>query len=383
MSIKFICSCGKHLRARDEMAARRSVCPQCGAPVGIPSRQATHRGAAAGPLSPLEKLTHRRVVPSLQAPPDNPTPAGATTDSGAGPPLPQPDDEPRVDGERHARWRLDAALVRLVFSRKQRSWRRQRPLETHWHECFLYPLQGLPIVVGQAVGLAALTVGIVFLTPEIMEIQAEGAWLLLLCWPYLLIPLALFGYASSWLDCALISAATGGARQPRWPVRHIGLALKSSLIWLFCFLAGPIIPASVGVLYWIDCGEPALVDWLILAELGILTAGHWLFALLAVCLRERLRDASPARVIELIHRMGYRAAIVILVAAAVVLTHGLLALFAIMELHRTFPLGCVLLVGCWASGLFVGTFLFRLLGVWCYRSGSFQAEPQSAAHGAG
>ena len=25
MSIKFVCSCGKHLRARDEMAARHSI----------------------------------------------------------------------------------------------------------------------------------------------------------------------------------------------------------------------------------------------------------------------------------------------------------------------------------------------------------------------
>ena len=32
MAIKFICSCGKHLKARDEMAARRSVCPACGNP---------------------------------------------------------------------------------------------------------------------------------------------------------------------------------------------------------------------------------------------------------------------------------------------------------------------------------------------------------------
>ncbi|HEY7307870.1 MAG TPA: hypothetical protein VH643_00785 [Gemmataceae bacterium] len=48
MSIKFICSCGKHLRARDEMAARRSMCPRCGAPVGIPSLQPTHGGTTVG-----------------------------------------------------------------------------------------------------------------------------------------------------------------------------------------------------------------------------------------------------------------------------------------------------------------------------------------------
>src|SRR5262249_62050682 len=60
MTIKFTCSCGKRLRARDEMAARRSACPRCGAPVGIPSLQPTHPGANAGPLSPTERLRERQ-----------------------------------------------------------------------------------------------------------------------------------------------------------------------------------------------------------------------------------------------------------------------------------------------------------------------------------
>ena len=67
MSIKFICICGKRLRARDEMASRRSVCPRCGAPVGIPSRQAPVRGAPAGTLSPAEKFHTRRVVPRTES----------------------------------------------------------------------------------------------------------------------------------------------------------------------------------------------------------------------------------------------------------------------------------------------------------------------------
>ena len=55
MSIKFVCSCGKHLRARDEMAARRSMCPRCGAPVGVPSLRPTHAGTQAAPLTPQER----------------------------------------------------------------------------------------------------------------------------------------------------------------------------------------------------------------------------------------------------------------------------------------------------------------------------------------
>ena len=63
MSIKFVCSCGKHLRARDEMAARRSVCPRCGSPVGIPSKQAADTNVTAKPLTPAERLQGRVKSP--------------------------------------------------------------------------------------------------------------------------------------------------------------------------------------------------------------------------------------------------------------------------------------------------------------------------------
>ncbi|HTU21712.1 MAG TPA: hypothetical protein VMG10_26985, partial [Gemmataceae bacterium] len=63
MSIKFVCSCGKHLRARDEMAARRSMCPRCGAPVGVPSLQPTHAGTMAAPLTPQERRRLNRHKP--------------------------------------------------------------------------------------------------------------------------------------------------------------------------------------------------------------------------------------------------------------------------------------------------------------------------------
>src|SRR5579871_6490204 len=93
MSIKFICSCGKHLRARDEMAARRSMCPRCGAPVGVPSMRPTHAGTVAAPLTPQERRRLRREAPSLDDPfthaPDTTFPANPSTQFAA-PPPPQP-----------------------------------------------------------------------------------------------------------------------------------------------------------------------------------------------------------------------------------------------------------------------------------------------------
>ena len=56
MSIKFTCSCGKRLRARDEIARCRSFCPRCGQPVGIPSLEGNQPGTTAAPLTPAERV---------------------------------------------------------------------------------------------------------------------------------------------------------------------------------------------------------------------------------------------------------------------------------------------------------------------------------------
>src|SRR5216683_1686829 len=56
MAIKFFCKCGKKLKARDEMAGRRSMCPRCGSPVGIPGLKPTHAGATLGPMSLKDRL---------------------------------------------------------------------------------------------------------------------------------------------------------------------------------------------------------------------------------------------------------------------------------------------------------------------------------------
>src|SRR6516225_2788008 len=90
MTIKFICGCGKHLRARDEMAARRSVCPRCGSPVGIPSLEPNNPGAA-GPLSPLERqrLAKQRPTPGGRLPREGITVAALEAlANGAAPPEP-------------------------------------------------------------------------------------------------------------------------------------------------------------------------------------------------------------------------------------------------------------------------------------------------------
>src|SRR5262249_36587391 len=99
VTIKFICGCGKHLKARDEMAARRSLCPRCSSPVGVPSLNSGQMAGSA-PLTPLERLRLARnrkplpvEVPSSQ--PEGPPPAVTQTTEAR---VPRP-----VDGQGPAR----------------------------------------------------------------------------------------------------------------------------------------------------------------------------------------------------------------------------------------------------------------------------------------
>src|SRR5260370_40008965 len=78
MAIKFFCKCGKKLKAWDETAGRRSMCPRCGSPVGIPATTPTHGGATLGPMSIQDRLRFWKThLPSETLPksllPDEPT----------------------------------------------------------------------------------------------------------------------------------------------------------------------------------------------------------------------------------------------------------------------------------------------------------------------
>src|SRR5258708_4874807 len=128
MTIKFVCSCGKHLRARDEMAARRSVCPRCGSPVGIPSLRPTHAGTVEAPLSPLERLRHAKKRQPLpidvpQSVPESPLPT-----------LPR---------------KLDKRLVHLLpKGGTRRPELTGRHLELQWYESLFYPLRAFKLFLG-------------------------------------------------------------------------------------------------------------------------------------------------------------------------------------------------------------------------------------------
>jgi hypothetical protein len=182
------------------------------------------------------------------------------------------------------------------------------------------------------------------------------------------LPILVLGVPCSFLDAVLASAASG-------EVYYIVLAggpmvavLRSGLKWLTCFLVGPVLFAAVGYWYWLRCGDPVFVDWLILLELGVVTVAYWLFALVALTDRGRLRDLNPIAVADLAHRLGWRALAVVVAAALVLLAHGWLLLTGAAALHTEPLRGLPLLVVGWLSGIYWSTFFCRLLGVWCFRS---------------
>jgi hypothetical protein len=365
MSIKFVCSCGKHLRARDEMAARRSMCPACGAPVGIPSLQPTHRGTTAAPMTPMERLRHRRANASADpATADPPSPADTPSS-----PVSLSDD---TVVKRHSGPPADAV--------RKRSRRRGWAYEAHWAECLLFPLRALPLICALALALTLLSALAVKLLPQLAELETQSVWTWLGLAPFLVLPLTVVGYACGLLDCTLASAAAGEAGFVRWPGRDVGLAMKSSLTWLICFLAGPVVPAAAAPVYWLNCGEPDRLDWVILAELAVVAVAWWLLALLSVCQGNRLRDVHPLRVAALAHRLGPRTPVVAAAAGALVLVHGWFGLAALEKVHFAPAEGVAQLALCWFGLLAGAAFLFRLLGVWYYRTRP--GESAGAASGA-
>jgi hypothetical protein len=355
VTIKFICTCGKRLRARDEMARRRSVCPRCGQSVGIPSLEPLHPGASSAPLTPGERLglAMRRK--------------GSGTAETATAPLPRPQERPSAAAI--PRDRIGTAILALLMGRRTRAHRSDRRLETRWYQCLLYPLHDGRFWVGPTVLLAlAICAGLLLVPRLLADAPADSRmrWAAEVCGVVALLFLA--GYPCNFLGGVLRSAAQGQGWAVQWPGHSVAAALRSTVVWLVCFLAGPAVFAAVAAAYWMQCGDPGLADWLILAELGVLTVGYGLLVLAAVGKQGRLRDANPLHVIDLAHRLGLRAAAAALVGLVIAAAHGVLAVVAAVELHRNPAAGLPLMVACWLSGMFWASFLFRLLGMWCYRS---------------
>jgi hypothetical protein len=251
-------------------------------------------------------------------------------------------------------------------------------MDTRWSHCFLYPFSAIQLLGSLALGLTVLIGGSALLLPRIIDLRLAPLIHGFICLPYALIPLGVAGYVWGWLESVLASAATGDVRYSHWPGGNLSFALQSGSRWLACFLAGPVVFAGAGVLYWVHCGDPTPLDLLILGELSLLTVGYWLFVLASVGYTGRLSSVHPAEVAGLAHRLGARALVAALLAWVLALAHGSLAVLALKDLHADTFAGWILLFACCLGLLFSSTFLFRLVGIWLRRAAATPAAPPAA-----
>jgi hypothetical protein len=229
-----------------------------------------------------------------------------------------------------------------------------------------YPFRAWPLILAMAGGLTLLTAIVALVLPLALRDVTLDAVSIPIGLISSLGPLAALGYICGFLDCVLASGMAGESRYVRWPGRSLALVYRSLLAWLLAFLSAPAPLAAIGFYYWLYCGDLQLVDWIILIEMGIVGSGYWLLAVLAVTRSERLRDANPWRVAELAERLGWRSLIAAVMAGVLFLAHGLLAFWTASVLHDQLGLGLVLAAGCWLSWLYWATFVFRVVGIWCY-----------------
>jgi hypothetical protein len=360
MSISFVCRCGKRLRAREDMASRRSMCPRCGAPVGIPSLEQREDGRA-GAMS-REEIARRDRGPVDPAQADVSELGKAMI---------------RVRRRRDSRtmnppldWRpLDAPLVcppSMVDKPKAERRRRHRyRLESRWYHCLAYPCRAWMVIVGLSCALAVLGTAAVHLVPLVLEANTStSGWVPLM----LLVPPALvLAVVIGFLDETLLGGVAGEYLKVRWPTNDLGLVAWAVTRWLTCLAAGPLLLFLVAGWFWIYCGDLALIDCIILGELIAVAGVYGLLALLATADLGRLAGVAPHHVGPLVARLGSRLAWAALLPP-LLFGCGWLVLSA-QEAITQEPLEAFLmLLAAWLLALFFGTFLLRLLGLACYQT---------------
>ena len=375
MTIKFVCSCGKRLRARDDLAARRLACPRCGKPVGIPNSNHSPYTPLIDPLAPPSRPAPRQEAEST-SPGWEPNEAAARAAAELADRLRLLGDDGFVE--------LTAASARAKaaapIAYRPSMFRQSRDPGTRWYHCLLFPRAAVTriLVLGCLLGLFAVVAPIevrVLLTSDSTQAPADrlvyGVGLVVAM-------LALLSQISALFVCVLAAERTGQLSVADLSVRQVGLALRGLAVVVCTGLGGPVVLAGLCLWFWIHTGQLQLVDWMILGELLFVLAGYWLFALAEVCLSRWPRPANPMGVARLIHQLGPLS----LVAAG--LAWGLAMLF-VAFLKRALQavegqLGLLTILGYAVLCIFWGSIVLRLTGMWCRLSALEKPElsPQAS-----
>ena len=395
MAIKFACRCGQHLKARETSAGRLTQCPRCGSPVAIPAGQPTHRGTDELPVSlirpnrvesarPAARRTEfhsihpaadRTQLPS-SPPPDSDTASSQASGRSATPSYPA-----RRSPASRATRSTDIRLRRIPHW-----WRLCEHRARHavsFTISFGFSLGIVPALVALCTIFGIVLAGWLRLLPG--SLQDAGGFAEN---PFLgFISLAAIGLAAY---CALLlnRVLRAAARPVQGPGPfHAGLdtAATALAVWIGCFLAGPVLPAAAASVYWLRCGDPSLLDAIVLAELLIPAAGGWLIALTIISAGGRLRDAVPTRVCETAWRIGRTAALTAVAACFVLAALAATLLHAARLIHQDEPAGYLLLPVALTAAALATTALFRILGAayarTCQPTAPAASSAARAAHG--
>ena len=235
--------------------------------------------------------------------------------------------------------------------------------EPRWYHSITYPLVKVPVFLWLSVALSILTAVALSAWVSIDRTLPQNHVLYQVLAFSLVLLTYVLGATFTYFNSILALAARGKAKfEPSIDAAPDRAALNCGL-WLACFLAGPVLVFGAAFAYWLHCGEMMFVDWTILAELGFVGLGWWLFALLLANAADSFHVPLPGEVLRTSFRMRGKAIELILLATAVFACHLLLAVFALSRLHQEPFFAILLLCLFWASGLFCTAFTLRRLGL--------------------
>ncbi|MBM4072359.1 MAG: hypothetical protein FJ271_26035 [Planctomycetes bacterium] len=385
MTITFYCTCGQHVSADQADAGRRAICPRCRQPVVVPSMKAPAPVILERP--PLSVQTIKPISPFADPEPVSiavPKSIGyqvVLVDETCSVPIgfpkqgyPLKKEEP-VAESRDVDRELEEILGHRQMQRLRRPWyRRPRPqIERNGLECMAYPFRAFGLVSVLAISLtisSLLNLILLFTDFDVLDYGQLFFWGVL--------GLATFGYLCGFLHCTLQAGATGDAARVRWPGADIRLVLRSVAAVAISFLAGPIVFALAALWFWLQAGELTWLDSLLLWEQGLAAFLLWLLVYTSVLVNDRLSAVSPAGVLDVAVRLGWRLLPIGLSASLIFFVHACWILFVLETRVNEPAAGFMLLLFFWGSFLSCLTFLVRWLGVsWYHRNRQLEATKET------
>jgi hypothetical protein len=397
MAILFNCVCGHHLKARDEMAGRRTMCPACGAPVGVPSTLPTHRGVTPGASSSSRRTAKSKRADEAVACHWAGLAVDRTRHSAAPPPIghsgverePAGSLDATVGPSRVALRQAAVESVRIVTIRERQKNRRKPGwhLGTRWYHNVAYPICELLMLLALTLLLAISSAGILLLLPRFLHSNFASMLMSPILVPLLFllfIPSLVAGHACMFLSRVAAHAASGANRFIGWPDLDPWPPLVSLVRWSVCILCGPALVGLGCLYYWLHAGVLRPLDWIIIAELLLPAATYALVAVMLASTSEEFVP-GPLRVLGAIRQLGSKGLAAGAAGSMLLFGHLYMGGIVIGQLHRDVLLGLLLLVLFWFSALYCGTLLLRLVGMCWHHSAqkhrSWSAPPLWAIPG--